>query len=69
MTQGFDEWMNKNHSGAFDMPHQRDCYEAGAASQQAEIDELKKRIDFLEQVICENLDERFLSVDFKGEKQ
>lgn len=37
--------MNKNHSGAFDMPHQRDCYEAGAQSKQSEIDELRKRID------------------------
>ena len=35
-SMSFDEWMN---------PHQRECFEAGAQSRQAEIDELQKRID------------------------
>ena len=34
-SMSFDEWMN---------PHQRECFEAGAQSRQAEIDELQKRL-------------------------
>lgn len=34
----FDEWMNKNYGGAFDMPHQREAYEAGQQSKQAGIE-------------------------------
>lgn len=33
----FEEWMAKNYSGAFDMPHPREAYEAGQKSKQAEI--------------------------------
>lgn len=40
----FDEWLNKNYSGAFDMPHQREAYEAGQQSKQAEIDALKAEL-------------------------
>lgn len=36
----FDKWINKNYSGSFDMPHQRDCFEAGQQSQQHIIDNL-----------------------------
>lgn len=44
MTQSFDEWMGENHGGLFDMPRQRECFEAGAKSRQAEVDELKATI-------------------------
>ena len=40
----FDKWINKNYSGSFDMPHQRDCFEAGQQSQQDEIDSLNLKI-------------------------
>ena len=33
----FDEWIAKNYSGDFDMPHPREAYEAGQQSKQAEI--------------------------------
>lgn len=41
----FEEWMNRNYSGAFDMPHQREAYEAGQQSKQAEIDALKAKVN------------------------
>ena len=41
----FEEYMAKNYSGDFDMPHPRDAYEAGQQSKQAEIDVLKSKID------------------------
>lgn len=52
MTQGnetkvssFDEWYFKqNHLGIEPIDHARESYRAGAASRQAEIDELQKRI-------------------------
>ena len=40
----FDEWMAKNYSGDFDMPHPRDAYEAGQQSKQAEIDAIKSKL-------------------------
>lgn len=40
----FDEWMNRNYGGAFDIPHQREAYEAGQQSKQAEIDALKAEL-------------------------
>ena len=42
MTQSFDEWMN---------PHQRECFEAGAQSRQAEIDALSALGEMSEQKI------------------
>ena len=33
----FEEWMARNYSGDFDMPHPREAYEAGQQSKQAEI--------------------------------
>ena len=43
MTQGFDEWMITAVSWS-----ERDCYEAGSASRQDEIDELQKRLAMYE---------------------
>lgn len=43
----FEEWMNRNYSGAFDMPHPREAYEAGQQSKQAEIDALKSKVQEL----------------------
>lgn len=45
MTQGFDEWYSTN---SWDIENYYDAekgYKAGAASRQAEIDELQKRIN------------------------
>ena len=41
----FEEWMAKNYSGAFDMPHPSEAYEAGQQSKQAEIDALKAKVN------------------------
>lgn len=61
MTQSFDEWFGTTtYRGYVDENDMESAWDAGAQSKQAEIDELRKRIDFLENVICENLDERFL---------
>ena len=47
MTKSFDEWINEN--GFNFRPEQYDLYkylyEAGQQSKQAEVDELRKRID------------------------
>ena len=40
MTKSFDEWVVDAESWS-----ERDCYEAGQQSKQAEVDELQKRID------------------------
>ena len=40
MTKSFDEWMVDAESWS-----ERECFEAGAQSKQAEIDELQARID------------------------
>ena len=40
MTKSFDEWMVDAESWS-----ERDAYEAGQQSKQAEVDELQKRID------------------------
>ena len=40
MTKSFDEWVVDAESWS-----ERDCYEAGQKSRQAEVDELQKRID------------------------
>lgn len=40
MTKSFDEWMVDAESWS-----ERDAYEAGQQSKQAEVDDLKKRID------------------------
>ena len=39
MTKSFDEWIVDAESWS-----ERDCYEAGQKSRQAEVDELQKRI-------------------------
>lgn len=45
MTQGFDEWYFKqNHLGIEPIDHARESYKAGAASRQAEIDNLEGEI-------------------------
>lgn len=46
MTQSFDEWFEK-HGELYREPtsDERYSFEAGAQSRQAEIDELRKRID------------------------
>ena len=41
----FEEYMNENYSGQFDMPHQSETYKAGQESRQSEIDELKAKLD------------------------
>ena len=40
----FEEYMNENYSGQFDMPHQSETYKAGQESRQSEIDELKAKL-------------------------
>lgn len=40
MNKSFDEWVVDAESWS-----ERDCYEAGQQSKQAEVDELQKRID------------------------
>ena len=40
MTKSFDEWVVDAESWS-----ERDCYEAGQKSRQAEVDELQKRVD------------------------
>lgn len=52
----FDEWMNRDYGGAFDMPHQREAYEAGQKSKQAEIDALREMVKKL-------IDNTVLSID------
>lgn len=41
----FEEWMARNYSGDFDMPHPREAYEAGQQSKQAEIDAIIKWVE------------------------
>lgn len=81
MTKGFDEWYKETGSllprraymaGAASRQAEINALSALGEMSEQKIDdlvlrniELQKRIDFLEKVICENLDERFLSVDFK----
>ena len=48
MTKSFDEWMVDAESWS-----ERDAYEAGQQSKQAEIDELQKRIDVLSKKLNE----------------
>ena len=55
MTKNFDEWINEN--GFNFRPEQYDLYkylyEAGQQSKQAEVDELRKRIDVLSKKLNE----------------
>lgn len=44
MTKSFDEWRNEQRNKV-DGYTERDAYEAGQQSKQAEVDELQKRID------------------------
>ena len=46
--KSFDEWMVDAESWS-----ERDCYEAGQQSKQAEVDELQKRIDALSKKLNE----------------
>ena len=48
MTKSFDEWVVDAESWS-----ERDCYEAGQKSRQAEVDELQKRIDALSKKLNE----------------
>ena len=48
MTKSFDEWMVDAESWS-----ERDAYEAGQQSKQAEVDELQKRIDVLSKKLNE----------------
>ena len=48
MNKSFDEWMVDAESWS-----ERDAYEAGQQSKQAEVDELQKRIDVLSKKLNE----------------
>ena len=48
MAKSFDEWMVDAESWS-----ERDAYEAGQQSKQAEVDELQKRIDVLSKKLNE----------------
>ena len=58
MTKSFDDWINEN--GFNFRPEQYDLYkylyEAGQQSKQAEVDELQKRIDEIENHVEINYD-------------
>lgn len=48
MTQSFDEWFDTTtYRGYVDENDMESAWDAGAQSKQAEIDELRKRIDSL----------------------
>lgn len=44
MTQGFDEWRNTQRTQVNGYT-ERDAFNAGQQSKQAEVDELRKRVD------------------------
>ena len=50
----FEEYMAKNYSGEFDMPHPCEAYEAGRQSRQAEIDALQGKISKVLYAISES---------------
>lgn len=50
MTKSFDEWRNEQRNKV-DGYTERDAYEAGQQSKQAEVDDLQKRIDLALDVI------------------
>ena len=45
MTKSFDEWFNTYENLQCDKDACEDAFEAGQQSKQAEVDDLKKRID------------------------
>lgn len=48
MTQGFDEFYSKYHNLDGYEHHYEEFYEAGAASRQGEVDELKRELEILQ---------------------
>ena len=57
--KSFDEWMVNAESWS-----ERDAYEAGKQSKQAEVDELQKRIDDLKSFCIKGVESNMLSIEY-----
>ena len=59
----FDEWRNAQRTQP-DGYTERDGFEAGAQSRQAEVDELQKRIDDLKAFCIKGVESNMLSIEY-----